>query len=284
MKTALLILLLCTTLFAIDPTVTQYSFTITSANAAYIAASEITAGSLQNNYGVKTTCNVGKLASGGDQRTALRFEKLIDSIRTKVNSDTGTWVLDSGRVILNCYSALGTDDSVKIGIIRLKTGRLFVEGVANNAVGYGITYDSCVAKYTSGETGIDWTTNGAAGSNDTVGGIIDSSALLGPAAPAAGGDISWKIRTVDLADTTNYSGWLLFTMWYGIGTTTATSQRIIWSSDDNTTAGDRPILNVYLTNTKYLTAGTTSSRRRRLLGCNPPMSEMIIFSQLEEYR
>jgi len=283
MKTALLILLLCTTLFAIDPTVTQYSFTITSAAAADIAAASLNGGSLQQNNGISATMTTGKV-SDSDNRDVLRFEKLIDSIRAYLALDSGAWTLDSGRTILNCSATPGSNDSLKIGIIRLKSGRLFVEGVTSLAIGYGVTYDSCVAKYTSTNTGIDWTTNGAMGSNDTTGGIIDSSALLGPAAPAAGGDVSWKIRTVDLADTTNYSGWLLFTMWYGTGTTTATSQRIIWDSDDATTAGNRPILNVYLTNTKYLVAGTTSGRRRKLLGCSPPMSEMLIFSQLEEYR
>jgi len=255
-------LLLASSAFAV--TTTHTSFTITSAAAADIAMSGLETAFPQENSGASTSAPIGK-AGGSDRRFVLRFEKLLDSLRVRINSDTGTWTIDSGRTILNCASALQTNDSVKVGMIRLKSGRAFVEGIASASTGYGVTHDSCVAKYNSANTGIDWTTNGAQGANDTTGGIIDSTALLSPALTVINTDISWKLRTVDLADTTNFSGWLFFAMWYGTGTTTPTTQQFSFDSDDATDATERPVLKVYLTNVKNTTAATTSPRRRKML-------------------
>ena len=260
--------------------VTAKSFSITSAAVAGIANTELSNTTETGNFGAMNVFNIGK--STADRRAVLRFENLKDSLRVYINADTGSWVLDSGRTIITCSTTPGTNDSMIIGLIRLKSGRAFTEGVSSGSAGTaGARYDSCTAAVAAGYTKIGWTTAGGAGSDDTTGGIIDSfywagtnpGWLLGPAAPAANGTVSAKIRTADLADTStdSYPGWLIWPIRYGAGGSSTATQRIIFNSDDASTAGYRPSITVYLTNTKQLgtwsppAGGTTPKGRRRQL-------------------
>jgi hypothetical protein len=206
------------------------------------------------NYGTQTTLVVGFNSLTDYRESVLRFEKLLDSLRVYLSSDTGTWTIDSGRATLNCAVTLGTDDSLVLGMVRLKSGRLFEEGTG--ATNTGVSWD-----HYTGTT--HWDTDGGLGTNDTTGGIIDSTVMLGPAAPAADGKVSFKLRAVDLADTTNYSGWLIYYMYTGLGETTPSTQVISFDSDDATEASERPMLKVYLTKKQCPSCGLVTTLNAR---------------------
>jgi hypothetical protein len=250
------------------------SFAITSAAAEDIAATFIDTTTKDVNLGLVNTLEIGRGYSSlkyRNKRILLRFEKMIDSLRTYLASDTGVWTIDSGRIILNVAVAPETADSLKLSIIRLKSGvgtnsRHFSEGIGEGIGGYGATWDSCAMRETGG-TGIGklpWTTNGAKGSADTVGGVIEEIGWLTPANAAVGADVSWKMTTASLTDTTTdttaakYPGWLIWTTGYATAAGN-TAQVINFDSDDAADATERPKLSVYLTNTKNIIAPAAPS-------------------------
>jgi hypothetical protein len=252
------------------PTVTVYytprrSFTIYQGLPADIACTYIDTGATtapNKNHGVGSSVIVGK-SSGYERRILLNFLRMLDTIRIFTSSGTGTWHLDTGRVVANVstFGAVSSNDTLKAGMIRLKSGKSFVEGLGNLAgqVKTGATWDSCTQRGdTTGmgvQTYIDWDTTGgnrqgARGANDTTGGIMDSSILLVAASTAADADISWGIPSAALADSAGGYNWLIFPVWYATADAGNTTQLILFDSDDVTAdPTERPSVTVYLSYT-----------------------------------
>lgn len=232
---------------------TTGSFTITSANASDIAVAGIEDANQWNNYGSATTTRIGKNL-GTNWRWLLRFETLDDSMRTYASGKIIQW--DSARVTLTSNAALTSGDSLTIAMYELKSTRRFGEGSSNAAVGLGadwVNYDS-----TAGVAANAWTTPGAGSTTSDVDATpIDTSVTLINSTTGAGATVSFKLPGTSVSDTINNAG-LMFRD-YRYGNDDGTTSTVTFRTDDNATAGSRPIITVYYSEMDYVNFGGSDS-------------------------
>lgn len=232
---------------------TTGSFTITSANASDIAVAGIEDANQWNNYGSATTTRIGKNL-GTNWRWLLRFETLDDSMRAYASGKIIQW--DSARVTLTSNAALTSGDSLTIAMYELKSTRRFGEGSSNAAVGLGadwVNYDS-----TAGVAANAWTTPGAGSTTSDVDATpIDTSVTLINSTTGAGATVSFKLPGTSVSDTINNAG-LMFRD-YRYGNDDGTTSTVTFRTDDNATAGSRPIITVYYSELDYVNFGGSDS-------------------------
>lgn len=232
---------------------TTGSFTITSASASDIAVAGMEDANQWNNYGASTTLRIGKNA-GTTWRWLLRFETLDDSMRAIASGKTIQW--DSARVTLTSNAALTSGDSLTIAMYELKSTRRFGEGSATGAVGLGadwVNYDS-----TAGVAANAWTTPGAGSTTSDVDATpIDTSVTLLNSTTGAGATVSFKLPGTSVSDTINNAG-LMFRD-YRYGNDDGTTCVVTFRTDDNATAGSRPIITVYYSEMDYANFGGSDS-------------------------
>lgn len=227
------------------PTITPgaKSFSIINADAGLVSCTYITAstslGANTHNFGSSVTLQVGK-TSGAEMKALIRWESLDDSMKALDPDRTAIW--DSARITFSVSTAPSSNDTLQFAVYRLNSNRIFGEGTSNDAVGLGASnhnYDS-----TSG-TAFAWTTAGA-GTSDYNATWIDTSRRITPG-DAAATKITAKITSAAITDTMNMAGVILSSYRYGTGTTTATTQRVVFNTDDATTDTLRPRITVYYT-------------------------------------
>lgn len=249
---------------------TTGSFTITSASASDIAVTGMEDANQWNNYGASTTLRIGKNA-GTIWRWLLRFETLDDSMRTYASGKTIQW--DSARVTLTSNAALTSGDSLTIAMYELKSTRRFGEGSSGGAVGLGavwFNYDS-----TAGVAASAWTTPGAGSTTSDVDATpIDTSVTLLNSTTGAGATVSFKLPGTSVSDTINNAG-LMFRD-YRYGNDDGTTCVVTFRTDDNATAGSRPIITVYYSELDYANFGGSDSLIARAE--NPTPTHLPIFT------
>jgi hypothetical protein len=237
----------------------SYSFILKDLPSADVAMAYIDT-ALNNimNTGASVLSLVGRGYVSTKRKTkeiVLRFETLVPTYDEIFATDTGVWIIDSGRITLNVGAAMETADSLKLAIKRLKSGvdaasRHFLEGTQDELEGAGVSWDSV------GGT-LVWTTAGARGAADTIGGIIEETGWLTPANAGLNADISWKMTAASLTDitvdttTAQYPGWIIYPTAYAVAAAN-NSQYMGFDSDDAADITERPRIQIWLRNIRNL--------------------------------
>lgn len=221
------------------------TFDITEADPADIACSYITSfsSSAQNNYGGRIWIESGSNFTGRFQRSFVKFNTLIDSMRVV---GAATWNSALLKIVFQNVSGLGPgvvpgtdDDSLYISINKMTT--LWDEGAATSAPEGGITWDSASATGTGGlepNSPLDWTSDGgdfnATSEGDSVilvGGVIIIRDTL-----------TFDILGTSIADTITNYGYAIYPAVIYEGDDAGASAVVSFYSDDEGTAARRPRL------------------------------------------
>lgn len=208
---------------------TAGSFSIRMASTD--AMTRMSEASTTTNYATGATGRLGYQLSL-QERWVMRWTTLDDSMRTYQSS--GKYLRwDSARVVVKITTALGASDNMAVEMYELRSARDFVEAEAT---------------WNIYKTSNNWGTAGAGNtSSDIHSPFLDSSATL----TSSSTDMSFKIPGVNITDTLNNVGVVLMIGRSNYDGATNTSVNATIGSDDNTTAGNRPIITVYYTEMEY---------------------------------
>lgn len=229
----------------------QDSFSIDSTGAVIVKCAELYSFSGGNdNYGAKTTFQVGQQTSSRFLRAPFQFTTLVDSLRTY---EAGVDIVDSGlvNIVIQSAAALdpGSPDNDTLGISINRMTALWDEGDqtgTNN--GAGARWDSASAVGTGGggnnpNAPLDWTNGG-----DFEADPEDDTTYLAGGVAAANDTITMKITGTSLvADTTNPYGWMIFPAYIHDGDDGGSGASVQFHSDDAASAVNQLYLNVFLT-------------------------------------